>query len=95
VGALPDLRTALLVPGGVDLDAAARTAAADGHVALHPDGGDLAHHAAVRIARIHDRGLEVNVWTVDDPAEIRRLADAGADGIVTNRPDAALAVLRG
>jgi glycerophosphoryl diester phosphodiesterase len=95
VGALAGLRTALLVPGGGDLDAAARAAAAAGHDALHPAGRDLADDPAERIARIHGLGLEVNVWTVDDPGQIRRLAAAGADGIVTNRPDAALAVLQG
>lgn len=31
-------------------------------------------------------GLGLYVWTVDDPARARRLADAGVDGIATNRP---------
>ncbi|WP_242342337.1 glycerophosphodiester phosphodiesterase [Anaeromyxobacter terrae] len=32
------------------------------------------------------RGLAVNVWTVDDPDEARRLAALGATGIITNVP---------
>jgi glycerophosphoryl diester phosphodiesterase len=31
-------------------------------------------------------GLGVNVWTVDDPTQMRQLIDAGATGIITNYP---------
>ena len=95
VGALPGLRTALLVPGGGDLAAAASAAAAAGHDALHPAGAGLTGDRAGHISRIHALGLAVHAWTVDDPNEIRLLAAAGIDGIVTNRPDTALAALSG
>jgi glycerophosphoryl diester phosphodiesterase len=36
------------------------------------------------IARLHEAGVEVHYWVVDDPREIRRLLDAGADGVVTD-----------
>lgn len=35
----------------------------------------------------HDRRLELFAWTVDDAATARRVADAGADGIISNAPD--------
>jgi glycerophosphoryl diester phosphodiesterase len=38
------------------------------------------------VARIHALGLLLHYWTVDDPAEARRLLALGADGIMTNDP---------
>jgi glycerophosphoryl diester phosphodiesterase len=42
----------------------------------------------------HNRGVRVDVWTVDEPAEMRRLFDLGVDVIMTNRPEALEEVLR-
>jgi glycerophosphoryl diester phosphodiesterase len=39
-------------------------------------------------------GLQVHVWTINDPADMRRLVDLGVDGIITDYPDRLAAVLR-
>lgn len=46
------------------------------------------------IAAVHRHGVEVHVWTVNDPAAMKRLVDLGVDGIVTDRADIALSTLR-
>ncbi|HWH32261.1 MAG TPA: glycerophosphodiester phosphodiesterase [Egibacteraceae bacterium] len=38
------------------------------------------------VAAAHARGLAVMVWTVDEPAQARRLAEAGVDALCTNEP---------
>ncbi|NWQ40647.1 glycerophosphodiester phosphodiesterase [Bacillus sp. EB106-08-02-XG196] len=35
----------------------------------------------------HRLGMEIHYWTIDDPDTMEKLIDAGADGILTNRPD--------
>lgn len=47
------------------------------------------------VARAHDSGIRVIVWTVDDPDTMNRLLDNGVDGIITDRPDRLREVLIG
>jgi glycerophosphoryl diester phosphodiesterase len=55
--------------------------------------GDL-HVVTPRFVRgAHGQNVAVHVWTVDDPADMQRLIDAGVDGIITDRPDLLLELL--
>lgn len=64
--------------------------AADGHRALHPWDGMVDEHY---VALARRAGLEVNVWTVDDPDRMRQLVTLGVDGICTNVPDIARSIV--
>ncbi len=87
----PDLPLALLsitgtgpamIPIAVDLGARA----------VHPADADV---DAEYVRAAHGQGLEVNVWTVDDPDRIRQLARWGVDGVITNDPAQARSALVG
>jgi glycerophosphoryl diester phosphodiesterase len=45
------------------------------------------------VRKAHDRGLRVDVWTIDDEPAMRRLLSYGVDGIMTDRPDVLARVL--
>lgn len=57
------------------------------YAALHPQLRDASPQQVLRVHRLRRR---VHVWTVNDPADVKRLADWGVDGIFTDDPQAAL-----
>ena len=54
--------------------------------AVHPQGR-LVDEGYMRWAR--RKGYRVNVWTINEPAEMNRLLDLGVDILITDRPDLA------
>ncbi|WP_231758238.1 glycerophosphodiester phosphodiesterase [Microbulbifer elongatus] len=61
------------------------------HIPLSYDGITLVDRRSLRQAQNH--GVRVDVWTVNDEAEMRRLIELGVDGIMTDRPDRLLRVI--
>ena len=84
--AIPTAWLTVEVPSGT-----AERVGSFGHKALHPYWESVTEEL---VADCHRHGVEVNVWTCDDPEAMRRLATWGVDGICTNVPDLAVRTLR-
>jgi glycerophosphoryl diester phosphodiesterase len=63
--------------------------AAEGGPVWAPDHTRLTR---TEVDEAHAVGLSVLPWTVNQPADMRRLIDWGVDGLISDRPDLALAV---
>ncbi|GAA0911360.1 glycerophosphodiester phosphodiesterase [Streptomyces thermoalcalitolerans] len=64
------------------LPAVLRRSAVAAQVPVSHSGIPVVDPLFVRAA--HARGLQVHVWTVNDPAQMHRLLDLGVDGIMTD-----------
>ncbi|MGV9277118.1 glycerophosphodiester phosphodiesterase [Streptomyces griseosporeus] len=67
------------------LPAALRRSAVAAQVPETQSGVQVVDHRFVRAA--HARGLQVHVWTVNEPERMHRLLDLGVDGIMTDHID--------
>jgi glycerophosphoryl diester phosphodiesterase len=84
----PEVRTGLAVGRGGDLEEVARLCHQVGHPVLAP--------AEEMITRpVHELGLEIYPWTVDDPARAGELVELGVSGIITNDAPRLIAAFRG
>ncbi|NLM76979.1 MAG: glycerophosphodiester phosphodiesterase [Ruminococcaceae bacterium] len=63
-----------------------------GAQALHP------HYANLRIPGFvdacHEAGIQVNVWTIDDPDHLRMAFQLAPDAVITDVPDQAIALYK-
>jgi glycerophosphoryl diester phosphodiesterase len=60
-----------------------------------PEQSGLTRVVTPRFVRhAHDAGVAVQVWTVNDEADMRRLLDWGVNGLISDRPDIAVEVVR-
>lgn len=84
----PDLPTAILVRDSRDYE---RLLEESGASVLAPRRDDLRR---VHVEALHARGALVIPWVVNDIEEMRRFAEWGVDGLVTDRPDLALELVR-
>ena len=60
---------------------------------IPPRFGDIELVTAERVAAAHRYGLEVHVWTINDPSEMERLLALGVDGIISDLPGLARTVV--
>lgn len=91
----PKCKTAFLYPAGYT----------KAHLAIMPPYAAMVEmqcHAAhpnklcIRgsfVKKAHEKGLQVNVWTVNESEEIRNMIEAGVDGIITDCPDRVRSIL--
>ena len=59
----------------------------------HSWAGYYKHMRTANIQTAHQLGIQVFVWTPDNPSDMKRLIEMGVDGIITNRPDRLRSIL--
>ena len=80
----PDIETGLLYDKPyLDMDAYITRSNADN---MHPRYM-LMQYQPELIQLYHDHNMKINVWTVDDPADILDMVERGVDGLISNDAD--------
>ncbi len=83
-GTAPEVRRAYLFASSPRRETLLLDAREHGLWALHPN---RAYVTPDLVRDAHGAGLAVQVWTVDDPEEIRRFVAWGVDGIMSDFPE--------
>ena len=91
-GSLTVLRLWLAAKLG-NTKAIARLAADLNALQIPTHSGKLNFISAKFMKAMHDAGLELHYWTINDPEQMLELLRLGADGLVTDRADLAVEVV--
>ena len=91
-GSLTVLRLWLAAKMG-NTKAIARLAADLNALQIPTHSGKLNFISAKFMKAMHDAGLELHYWTINDPEQMLELLRLGADGLVTDRADLAVEVV--
>jgi glycerophosphoryl diester phosphodiesterase len=78
----PDVPTGLLVHPSLDVTQAAGQAQSIGCVALHPFHSQV---TPALVDRVHDMGMSVATWTVNDKDDVVAVVAAGVDIMISDR----------
>ena len=89
----PGVPTGFLTTDLVDPREALAYAASKGHDMVLPGTRASIPAGESFAGEVHEAGLRVGTWTVDDPETLRMLLDRGFDAVASNDPAMALAVL--
>jgi glycerophosphoryl diester phosphodiesterase len=90
----PEVATGLLTDPGVDAAAALHFAGEQGHQWILPFADRVAEQGDGFAGRVHDAGVLLGTWIVDDADRARELIAAGVDAVATNQPRAIVAACR-
>jgi len=88
----PDLPTGFLTTASIDPWAAFLYVKSSGHDYVLPQFPVLLEAGEAFVRAVHDEGLRVGTWTVDEPELVERLFEIGVDAVATNRPDVAVPI---
>ncbi|TVZ26671.1 glycerophosphoryl diester phosphodiesterase [Gillisia sp. Hel_I_86] len=58
--------------------------------AIHPSLGIITRQSVIDA---HNKGFNVNVWTVNEPEDIARMIEFGVDGIISDYPDRLISII--
>jgi glycerophosphoryl diester phosphodiesterase len=86
----PEIRTGLLVESEADLEKDLK------RLGFHPYSYNPHFSLASTqlVNELHRLNIQIAVWTVNDPEDMRRFIEIGVDSIITDYPDKALLLLK-